>query len=368
MPSNRARIDADLVQKTQYNVPPNKTAKIPPPKPWPLPNFEPLLIDDWHDHGSPNVPFGTDIHDPFKLFSLFFTDELMDKLVEWTNKHTELYPPDEEHARAWQPTCKQELYAYLGVLIHMGITIESSIEDYWKDLDTYGTEHIVKQYIGVVRFQQLDRHFRASPPWPKSDTTPKTTFTRIDELAEYIRLTCRKLYTPGTHLAVDETIQRFMGRAPEIVNIPSKPTLEGFKIWVLANEGYILDFIWHAKGNIKGPVDLDQSFIEEGFSKTQAVVLDLLLQNDAEINERLYLPNKHVVWLDNLFTSIKLLTKLRGLGIGAAGTVRTTKTQREEQGDLEGDIEVATKGEKKKKVPAEQISQTLVELKLTHSA
>jgi hypothetical protein len=68
-----------------------------------------------------------------------------------------------------------------------------------------------------------------------------------------------------------------MGRAPEIVNIPSKPTPEGFKIWVLANEGYILDFIWHAKGNIKGPVDLDQSFIEEGFSKTQAVVLNLLL-------------------------------------------------------------------------------------------
>ena len=82
MPSNRTRIDADLVQKTQYNVPLNKTAKTPPPKPWPLPNFEPLLIDNWHDHGSPNVPFGTDIHNPFKLFSLFFTDEIMDNLVE----------------------------------------------------------------------------------------------------------------------------------------------------------------------------------------------------------------------------------------------------------------------------------------------
>ena len=126
--------------------------------------------------------------------------------------------------------------------------------------------------------------------------------------------------------------------------------------------------MWHAKGNTKGPVNLDQSFIEEGFSKTQAVVLNLLLQNDAKTNKRLYPPNKHVVWLDNLFTSIKLLTKLRGLGIRAAGTVQTTKTQRKEQGDLKGDIKVATKGEKKKKVPAEQISQTLVELKLTHSA
>jgi len=68
-----------------------------------------------------------------------------------------------------------------------------------------------------------------------------------------------------------------MGRAPEIVNIPSKLTPEGFKIWVLANKGYILDFMWHAKGNKEGLVDLDLSFTEEGFLKTQVVVLNLLL-------------------------------------------------------------------------------------------
>ena len=174
MPSNRARIDADLVEPTQYNVRPNQTAKKPCPKPWPLPKFKPLHIDDWDDHGSPNLPPGVDTHDPFELFKLFFTDELMDKLIAWTNEHAELYPLDEdkEHPRAWQPICKQELYAYFAVLIHMGITIESSIEDYWKDLKSHGAEHTVKQHIGLVRFQQLDRHFRASPPWPKSDKTP----------------------------------------------------------------------------------------------------------------------------------------------------------------------------------------------------
>ena len=45
------------------------------------------------------------------------------------------------------------------------------------------------------------------------------------------------------------------------------------------------------------------------------------------------MPNKgkgHAVWLDNLFTSSKLLTTLRNYGIGAAGTVRTGRTKREE--------------------------------------
>jgi hypothetical protein len=34
-----------------------------------------------------------------------------------------------------------------------------------------------------------------------------------------------------------------MGRVCEIVNILLKPTLEGFKVWIFTNEGYILDFI-----------------------------------------------------------------------------------------------------------------------------
>jgi hypothetical protein len=85
----------------------------------------------------------------------------MDRLVEWTNKYAELYPLDKEneHLCPWQPICKEELYTYFRVLIYMGITIELCIEDYWKDLNTHGTEYVVKKYILVVRFQQLDRHF-----------------------------------------------------------------------------------------------------------------------------------------------------------------------------------------------------------------
>ena len=57
------------------------------------------------------------------------------------NKYAELYPPDKEveHQRTWQLTCSQELYAYFGVLTHIGITIEPAVKDYWKDLNTHGS-------------------------------------------------------------------------------------------------------------------------------------------------------------------------------------------------------------------------------------
>ena len=115
-----------------------------------------------------------------------------------------------------------------------------------------------------------------------------------------------------------------MGRSKEIVNIPSKPTPKGFKIWVLANAGYILDWLYHAKGDQLRPVDLDDFWTDElKFSKTQAVVLDLVTQEGISNNFQ------HVIWLDNLFTSARLLRQLKQEGFGTAGTVRTSKTTRE---------------------------------------
>ena len=36
------------------------------------------------------------IHNPFKLFGLSFTDKIIDKLIERINKYAELYPLDKE--------------------------------------------------------------------------------------------------------------------------------------------------------------------------------------------------------------------------------------------------------------------------------
>ena len=129
-------------------------AKIPPLKPWLLPYFKPLYIDNWDDYGSLNLSLDVDQHNPYKLFSLFFIEDIINKLVEWTNKHIELYLlyKETEHVCPWQLIYKEELYAYFSVLIYMSITIESCIEDYWKDLDTHSTEYIVKKYILIIWF------------------------------------------------------------------------------------------------------------------------------------------------------------------------------------------------------------------------
>ena len=82
MPSNRAYIDPDVVKPTKYIVPPTCIAKEPPPEPWELPKFKPYNIDNYNTHSEPNLPNYIDTSAPLELFKLFFTDNMMDKLIK----------------------------------------------------------------------------------------------------------------------------------------------------------------------------------------------------------------------------------------------------------------------------------------------
>ena len=46
----------------------------------------------------------------------------------------------------------------------MGLHIESSIEDYWHKDFINGMIHVVRNYIGANRWQQIDRYFYCTEP------------------------------------------------------------------------------------------------------------------------------------------------------------------------------------------------------------
>jgi hypothetical protein len=112
---------------------------------------------------------------------------------------------------------------------------------------------------------------------------------------------------------------RFVGRSYQTTTIPSKPIPTGFKIWTIAQMGYFLQWIWHERGNKNGPVgvitpcELGGTKAGKGGNKTQATVVHLL---------KLLPPAHYHVFLDNLFTSKKLLHYLRDCGWAATGTCR----------------------------------------------
>jgi hypothetical protein len=91
MVRNKASNDEDFVLPTVY---PNQLAsskKKAPPKPRPLPDFVPLYINNNNKYRRLNLPHNVNPGDAYGIFKLFFTNKLLNKLVNFTNRYIELY-------------------------------------------------------------------------------------------------------------------------------------------------------------------------------------------------------------------------------------------------------------------------------------
>jgi hypothetical protein len=110
-------------------------------------------------------------------------------------------------------------------------------------------------------------------------------------------------------MSVDKAMIGFKEKAKEATTIPNKPTPTRFKVCCVANQGFLLLWIWHIPGKGNGPVgvrtprELGGSVRNrKGGNKTQAAYLELLKR----------LPRKgYQVFVDNLFTSTRFFELLR---------------------------------------------------------
>ena len=114
MPRNKVSNDIDHVRKDPQ---PENAPKESPPKPKPLPKYKPIQIKKPFTHGHALLP-DTTSNNPYAIFSLFFTESILERLVQHTNEYAFLFPrPKIPHSRAWIPTTISEFRAFIGVSI-----------------------------------------------------------------------------------------------------------------------------------------------------------------------------------------------------------------------------------------------------------
>ena len=127
MGRNRVSDDLDHVADTSTAT---TKSKQPPPKPQPIPPFKPMKITQM-THGLGKLPSHM-ASTPYSVFSLFFSDDLLQKIVEHTNEYAENHctNTNKPHARKWYSTSLKELRAYIATCIYMGVHSESSVPEY----------------------------------------------------------------------------------------------------------------------------------------------------------------------------------------------------------------------------------------------
>lgn len=179
MPRNRISDDVDHVP-IDPKPSSRSTKKLPPPNP--LPKYTPMSIQKPWTRGHRKLPPEIDSTNPYAIFGLFFSETVLVKLCDHTNKYAQFYQASEDrpYARYWKNTTVKELHAYIGVYIWMGLFPQSTLESFWNaDVKTGPVHQPVTAAIGLKRWQQIDRFFHISEPFPP-DSPKQVIFEKLE--------------------------------------------------------------------------------------------------------------------------------------------------------------------------------------------
>jgi len=229
---------------------------------------------------------------PFQLLQCFLPRRLMQEFAQHTNAAA---PHD------WRPTTAEELYAFLGVHLFMGIDRLPRTEMYWSQ--TFG-HPLITSIFSRDRFKQLLRFFRVVAL--DEDAADRNPLPHVRSLAAKLNASFAAHAAPSQHLTLDEAMVAYKGRSPIKQYIPSKPHKWGYKIWCLASDDYLLHFEVYA-GKEDAPSDA-------------GATVDTTLRMTAA-----YQHQQHVLYTDNWFTSPALLHALAQRGIRLCGSVRSNR-------------------------------------------
>ncbi len=242
---------------------------------------------------------------PSESFRLFFTSDLIEMIVEQSNMYA-MEVMDEEKVEKWNPITTQDLEAYFGFTILMGINSLPALEDYWKRNPVYHYSPVADR-ISRDRFMEISRylHFADNSTLAPRGSPRYDRLAKVRPVLEHLKTRFSVVYTPGQDLSVDEAMIKFQGRSSMKQYMPKKPTKRGIKVWVLADSsnGYFsrLQVYTGKKGNTT----------EHNLGSR--VVKDLTQD---------FQHKYHHVFFDNFFNSKQLLCDLEALGLYGCGTAR----------------------------------------------
>ena len=77
------------------------------------------------------------------IWKLFFTDEMIQAVVENTNDYAErcLLESPHAHQRSWRLTPLPEMHAFMATQVYLGLHPESEVSEYWNLLPRKGPLH-----------------------------------------------------------------------------------------------------------------------------------------------------------------------------------------------------------------------------------
>lgn len=191
-------------------------------------------------------PIGHKPTTPLEYFQLFFTDELMQEIVNETNrfaaeKIAKVTPLRKKSMwTTWKEVTLPEFKAFVGCLINMAMNHKPEIEDFFST-DWVDYQPFFKEIFSRERFLQIFWNLHVCPPptGPIAGTLSRSG--KVRNVVLYLDKKFREYYIPKSKVSVDESTVGFKGKIIFKVYNKDKPVKWGIKIYVLSESdtGYI---------------------------------------------------------------------------------------------------------------------------------
>ena len=246
---------------------------------------------------------------PHKFFHLLFDNGWYEKIAVETNRYAAEQIKKKADPR-WHDVTAEEIRAYFGIQILMGIHKLPAYWCYWSE-DNYLRVDAVANIMSKTRYEKVTQYLHVvnTDSAPKKGTPGYDPIAKVRPIVDKLQRNSQKCFRPGRELSVDEAMVAFKGRLGFKQYIPNKPTKWGIKVWVLADSrtGYLCNLEVYTGKDVTA--DKEQTV---GFN----VVSDLASP---------YFGKHHAVFCDNFFSSPALMEYLLENNTYSCGTVRVNR-------------------------------------------
>lgn len=285
-------------------------------------SIEPSRATRTRSHNIVNAPqqvSPTDCTTFGNLWKLFITEDMIEKIVGYTNEKLNSYRVKFKDTSRSElgATNEIELKALIGLLFYTSV-FHSSHENAEFIFATDGTgREIFRCVMSKNRFLVLINCLRFDNAETRPARLNDDKLAAISEIFDEFINNCKQNYTLGTNVCIDEMLVGFRGRCGFKIYMPNKPNKYGLKVLLLvdAHSFYVYNaYIYHGRGSDgKGLNDEEKR-------------LGIPSQSVIRLCKGIEGSNRNVT-ADNWFTSIELLHALKDRGLTYLGTMKKNKKE-----------------------------------------
>ena len=292
------------IENENQGPPTKRTKKLPKQRCWKKHDIE-CGMPEWM-HADVEDLYGGSLT-PVEFFELFFDDDLFDIIVHETNKYAS------QKNRELRVT-REEMKVVFGVLLISGYVSYPRRRLFW-ETGRYTRHDMVFSAIRRDRFESIftNLHFADNHTLSQSDKLAKLRPLLLKLNENFMK------HAPVEEVySFDESMCEYFGKHGCKQFIRGKPIRFGYKVWSGTTvSGYLAWFeIYQGKSEeADGEIGNDL-----GIGGNLVVKFGKALQKKK-------LLSYHLVF-DNFFTSVRLLSALKDMGLKGTGTVRENRTDK----------------------------------------